>query len=93
MPTYEYVCRECGHKFEEFHSMSSEPVKKCPRCKKSAVKRLISGGVGIIFKGSGFYATDYKKKTGSKETTKSQSSSKGCSSCAPSSKGCSSCKK
>lgn len=93
MPTYEYLCSKCGYKFEKFQAMSDEPVKKCPRCKSESVKRLISGGVGIIFKGSGFYATDYKKKSAGDKKAKSQDSSKGCSSCATSSKGCSSCKK
>ena len=61
MPTYEYQCLECGHKFEAFQSMSDELIKKCPACKGS-VKRLIGSGSGLIFKGSGFYITDYKKK-------------------------------
>jgi putative FmdB family regulatory protein len=61
MPTYEYKCQECGHEFEKFQSMLEEPVKKCPVC-KGRVKRLIGTGAGLIFKGSGFYITDYKKK-------------------------------
>jgi putative FmdB family regulatory protein len=61
MPTYEYECRKCGHKFEKFQSMSAEPVKTCPQCRARKVARLLSGGAGIIFKGSGFYQTDYKK--------------------------------
>ena len=61
MPTYEYKCAKCGNIFEQFQSMTAEPVKKCPKC-KGAVKRLIGKGAGIIFKGSGFYATDYRKK-------------------------------
>lgn len=64
MPTYEYVCPKCGHEFEQFQSMRDEPLKKCPKCKKAGVKRLIGGGAGLIFKGTGFYITDYKKKTG-----------------------------
>ena len=64
MPTYEYVCPKCGHEFELFQSMKDEPLKKCPKCKKTGVKRLIGGGAGLIFKGSGFYITDYKKKSG-----------------------------
>jgi len=63
MPTYEYVCEECGHRFEKFQSMTEEPVKTCPEC-GGRVRRLLSGGGGIIFKGSGFYATDYKKSDG-----------------------------
>ncbi len=61
MPTYEYKCKECGHSFEVFQSMSAEPVKACPKC-KGEVKRLIGPGAGPIFKGSGFYQTDYKNK-------------------------------
>ena len=60
MPTYEYECRKCGHRFEKFQSITAEPVKTCPQC-KGRVARLLSGGAGIIFKGSGFYQTDYKK--------------------------------
>lgn len=64
MPTYEYACPKCGHEFEQFQSMRDEPLTKCPKCKKAGVKRLIGGGAGLIFKGTGFYITDYKKKTG-----------------------------
>ena len=60
MPTYEYECRKCGHRFEKFQSITAEPVKTCPQC-RGKVARLLSGGAGIIFKGSGFYQTDYKK--------------------------------
>lgn len=62
MPTYEYQCGACGHKFEKFHSITAEPIKVCPACKKKKVKRLIGTGAGIIFKGSGFYATDYRSE-------------------------------
>jgi putative FmdB family regulatory protein len=62
MPTYEYACPKCGHAFELVQSMSDEPLKKCPKCKKTGVKRLIGGGAGLIFKGTGFYITDYKNK-------------------------------
>ncbi|MDD5613909.1 MAG: zinc ribbon domain-containing protein, partial [Candidatus Omnitrophica bacterium] len=61
MPTYEYECSKCGFKFERFQSMSDKPVAKCPEC-SGKVKRLIGKGSGIIFKGSGFYATDHKKQ-------------------------------
>ena len=64
MPTYEYVCQKCGHEFEQFQSMSDAALKKCPKCKKAALKRLVGGGAGLIFKGTGFYITDYKNKTG-----------------------------
>ncbi len=77
MPTYEYACPKCGHQFEQFQSMRDEPLKKCPKCGKTGVKRLIGGGAGLIFKGSGFYITDYKKKSGgeSKSSSDSKSSS------------------
>ena len=62
MPTYEYECDACGHTFEEFQSMSDKALRKCPECKKMKLQRLIGAGAGIIFKGSGFYETDYKRK-------------------------------
>jgi putative FmdB family regulatory protein len=65
MPTYEYACPKCGHTFEAFQSMKDAPLTKCPKCKKAGLKRLVGGGAGLIFKGSGFYITDYKKKSGS----------------------------
>lgn len=61
MPTYEYICTKCEHEFELFQSMKDEPVKTCPACKKRTVKRKVGGGAGLIFKGTGFYITDYKK--------------------------------
>jgi len=60
MPTYEYECSHCGHAFEAFQKISDAPLEKCPKCSKK-VRRLIGKGAGIIFKGSGFYATDYPK--------------------------------
>lgn len=65
MPTYEYECEKCGHRFEISQNMSDAPLKRCPEC-KGKVNRLIGGGAGVIFKGSGFYATDYKNKTASR---------------------------
>ena len=62
MPTYEYACDACGHKFEEFQSIKAKPTVVCPVCKKRKVKRLISAGGGFIFKGSGFYITDYRSE-------------------------------
>ena len=79
MPTYEYACAKCNHHFEQFQSMRDEPLKKCPQCKKPALKRLIGGGAGLIFKGTGFYITDYKNKSGGKKEggeTKSAGESK-----------------
>jgi putative FmdB family regulatory protein len=61
MPTYEYQCDNCGHAFEAFQRINDEPVRECPECGKRKVRRLISLGGGIVFKGSGFYATDYRK--------------------------------
>lgn len=60
MPTYDYECGACNHKWEEFQSIKAEPTRKCPECKKAKAKRLIGTGAGIIFKGSGFYQTDYR---------------------------------
>lgn len=68
MPTYEYECSSCGHTFEAFQSMSDAPLSSCPECGK-AVKRLILGGTGVIFKGSGFYVNDSRKaSSGSPKT-------------------------
>lgn len=61
MPTYEYECRACGHAFETMHSMTAPVLRKCPKCGKLKLDRLVSGGAGVIFKGSGFYETDYKR--------------------------------
>jgi len=60
MPTYEYVCDACEHEFEEFQSITAGALKKCPKCSKNKLRRLIGTGAGIIFKGSGFYETDYR---------------------------------
>lgn len=76
MPTYEYVCTKCEHEMEAFQSMKDDPLKKCPACKKPALKRKVGGGAGLIFKGSGFYITDYKKKSGGKSEGGEKSSSK-----------------
>jgi putative FmdB family regulatory protein len=61
MPTYEYSCRTCAEVFEVFQSMSDAPLTACPKCGQATVKRLVGRGAGIIFKGSGFYETDYKR--------------------------------
>ncbi len=60
MPTYEYECQGCGHRFDEFQSMKDEPLSKCPKCKKKQLQRLIGAGAALLFKGSGFYITDYR---------------------------------
>ena len=65
MPTYEFACPKCGYHFEQFQPMSDPPLKRCPKCKKLGLKRLIGAGAGLIFKGTGFYITDYKNKSGS----------------------------
>lgn len=62
MPTYEYKCEDCGFEFEKFQSIKAAAIKKCPQCGKSRVKRLIGMGGGVIFKGGGFYATDYRSQ-------------------------------
>jgi len=62
MPTYEYKCSACGFEFEKFESIKSKPSKKCPHCGKNRAKRLIGTGAGLIFKGSGFYITDYRSE-------------------------------
>lgn len=74
MPTYEYKCDACGHAFERFQSITSGPVRKCPECGKNKVKRLISTGAGFVFKGSGFYITDYRDES-YKTAAKSESGS------------------
>ena len=62
MPFYEYQCSNCGHTLEELQKMSDEPLIKCPKCGKNTLKKLIGTGGGLLFKGSGFYLTDYKNK-------------------------------
>jgi putative FmdB family regulatory protein len=79
MPTYEYRCKSCGHEFEEFESMSADPLIMCPKCAKPSLKRLMSSGAGLVFKGSGFYLTDYKKSNtsaGSKTSSGSKTEPK-----------------
>jgi putative FmdB family regulatory protein len=63
MPTYEYQCSSCGHELEEFQSINEAPLTLCPMCKGETLLRVMGGGAGLIFKGSGFYLTDYKKST------------------------------
>ena len=63
MPTYSYICDACGHHFDRFQSVSDDPVDTCPNCGVQRVRRLIRGGSGLIFKGTGFYITDYARKS------------------------------
>jgi putative FmdB family regulatory protein len=62
MPTYEYECTGCGYRFDKFQSIKDPPLKRCPKCRRK-VRRLLGAGAGIIFKGSGFYTTDYRSKS------------------------------
>lgn len=73
MPTYDYRCSSCGYTFEYFQPMSAKPLTECPKCKGS-LKRIIGTGAGPIFKGSGFYQTDYKSNSSQKEKSKSTNS-------------------
>ena len=76
MPTYEYECLKCKHKFEKFQNMTEEPLKVCPKC-GGKLHRLIGRGAGIIFKGKGFYHTDYKKRGSGDAERKNEKESKG----------------
>ena len=80
MPTYDYQCTHCGHNFEVFQKMTDPVLTACPKC-KSKVKRLIGSGSGIIFKGSGFYATDYRKKDPSAAPGNCPKAKEGCKGC------------
>jgi putative FmdB family regulatory protein len=73
MPTYEYLCKICGHQFDEFQSIVADPLQNCPKC-NGKVERLINGGIGLIFKGSGFYLTDYARSKGSENGKKADAS-------------------
>jgi putative FmdB family regulatory protein len=63
MPTYEYICENCRHKFEQFQTITAKALRKCPQCGKNKLKRLLGCGSGVIFKGSGFYQTDYRSES------------------------------
>lgn len=80
MPTYDYVCDACGHEFEEFQSITEPLLRKCPECKKAKLRRLFGTGAAVVFKGSGFYQTDYRsesyKSAAAKDKPKSESSDK-----------------
>jgi putative FmdB family regulatory protein len=77
MPTYDYECGACGHTFERFQSISAPAIRKCPRCGKRRVRRLIGTGAGIIFKGSGFYETDYRSEAYKKAAEKEKKAGDG----------------
>lgn len=87
MPTYDYLCESCGCRFEQFQSITAKPLRKCSKCGKRKLKRLIGAGAGVIFKGSGFYETDYRsegykkaqegeKKKSEKDTSKKDTKTK-----------------
>ncbi len=80
MPTYDYRCKLCEHEWEVFHSITAPPVKKCPSCGKAGAKRVIGAGAAILFRGSGFYQTDYRsegyKKAAAAEAKSNGSSAK-----------------
>jgi putative FmdB family regulatory protein len=75
MPTYDYRCQKCGHQFEVFQKITDDPIDTCPECNGKA-ERVISGGTGLIFKGSGFYITDYKSNGNGSSGTKSEPAKK-----------------
>lgn len=80
MPTYDYACKRCGHTFEAFQSLSEKLLKKCPACGKQGLERLFGTGIGVVFKGSGFYETDYKRAgrgAGKEATSSSADAGKG----------------
>lgn len=77
MPTYDYECDACGHQFELFQSISADPEKKCPECKKLKLRRLIGTGAAVMFKGSGFYQTDYRSESYKKSASADSKTSGG----------------
>lgn len=77
MPTYDYECDACGHQFEAFQSMRDDALSVCPECNESALRRLITGGTGVIFKGSGFYVNDSKGKNAATKKTNSSTAAEG----------------
>src|SRR5712691_2967598 len=76
MPTYEYQCDACEHNFDEFQSIKAEPLKKCPKCGKKKLRRVFGAGAAILFKGSGFYETDYRSESYKKSAKADQEASK-----------------
>lgn len=77
MPTYDYRCTACGHTLEIFQAITAKPLKTCPACKKRRLTRLIGAGAGILFKGSGFYETDYRSESYKEQARKEQSTATG----------------
>jgi len=77
MPTYEYACESCGHEFEQFQSITAKPLRKCPVCGARTLRRLIGRGGGVIFKGSGFYQTDYRSESYKKAAAAEKSAREG----------------
>jgi len=75
MPTYDYLCGACDHRFEEFQSITAEPLKKCPECGRAKLRRLIGPGAAVVFKGSGFYTTDYRSPSYQKAASAENGSS------------------
>jgi putative FmdB family regulatory protein len=90
MPTYEYRCNVCSHKWDEFQSITAKPTRKCPACGKLKAERIISAGGGIIFKGSGFYQTDYRSESWKKGEEAAKKATESSSTTASSSTGSSS---
>ncbi|MGV3608617.1 MAG: FmdB family zinc ribbon protein [Planctomycetaceae bacterium] len=86
MPTYDYQCDACEHKFEAFQSISEDPLTKCPKCKKKKLRRLFGAGAAIMFKGSGFYITDYRSDSYKKSADADKASGSSSSSSESSSK-------
>jgi len=80
MPTYDYVCDACDHQFELFQNISDSPKRKCPKCGRLKSRRLIGPGAAILFKGSGFYATDYRSESYKKAAREAEKAAKGSSS-------------
>ena len=80
MPTYEYQCEACEHNFDEFQSIKDKPLKKCPQCGKNKLRRIFGAGAAILFKGSGFYETDYRSESYKKSAKADQEAAKSSSS-------------
>jgi len=77
MPTYDYICAACAHAFEQFQTMSAKKLRRCPKCKKQALERQVGTGAGLIFKGTGFYITDYRKAEAPRDSESVPAGAKG----------------